>query len=119
MSSEEHVEEHVSSGKDKFSVGQLDAALKESQALIHPDVGKVLAYESPDAVASAADWEKFYAAINKVDVPVVSLSEAPEQRVAAATVIAAIALAIQIAQTLWNIFRGWDDKAVGDRCSVS
>ena len=117
MSSEEHVEEHVSSGKDEFSVGQLVVALKESQALVHPDVDKALAHESPDAVASAADWERFYAAINKVDAPVISLSEAVQQRVSAGTVIAAISLAIQIAETLWNIFSGWDDKAVGDHCT--
>ena len=120
MSSEKHVQKHISSGKDEFSVCQLNAALKESQTLVHPDVDKVFAHKSHDAVASAANLEKFYEASNSVDAPVTSIIKAPEQHVATATVIAAIALAIQkITQTLWNIFRGWDDKAVGDpHCSV-
>ena len=110
-------EEYVSSGKDEFSVGQLAVALKESQALVHPDdVDKALAHESQDAVASEADWEKFYAIINKLNAPVVSLIEAPEKRVSPDTVIAAISLAIQIAESLWNFFSGWDDKAVRDHC---
>ena len=120
MSSEEHVEEYISSGKDEFNVGQLAVVLKECQALVHPDVDKALANESHDAVASEADWEKFYAIINKLNAPVISLIEAPEQGVSAAsasTVIDAISLGIQIAQILWNIFRGWDDKAVSDHCS--
>ena len=117
MSSEEHVEEYISSGKDEFTVGQLVVALKESQALIHPDVDKALA-EKSDAVATAADLEKFYAIINKLNVPVTSLIETGvEKRVSPATVIAAISLAIQIAESLWNFFRGWDDKAVGHHCS--
>ena len=118
MSSEEHVEEYISSGKDEFNVGQLAVVLKECQALVHPDVDKALANESQDAVASEADWEKFYAIINKLNAPVVSLYEVPQPR-AAATVIAAVALGIQIAQILWNIFRGWDDKAVSYHCSCS
>ena len=119
MSSEEHVEEHTSNGKDDFTVGQLTGSLKESQGLVHPDVDKALGPEPrhDDAVATAADWEKFYATINTVNAPVASLGEI-EKRVSAGTVIAAISLAIQIAEALWNIFRGWDDKAVGDHCSV-
>jgi hypothetical protein len=111
-------EENISSGKDEFTVGQLAAALKESQALVHPNVDKALAYESDDSVATPADLEKFYATINTINAPVTALTEAPEQRVSAGTVIAAIALAIQIAQTLWSFFSGWDDKAVGDHCSL-
>ena len=133
MSSEEHVEEHISSGKDDFTVGQLTVSLKEIQRLVLPDVDKALGPvdkalglvdkalgpepRHDDAVATAADWEKFYATINTVNAPVASLGEI-EKRVSAGTVIAAISLAIQIAQTLWNFFSGWDDKAVGDHCSV-
>ena len=140
MSSEEHVEEHISSGKDDFTVGQLTVSLKEIQRLVLPDVDKALGPvdealglvdealglvdkalgpepRHDDAVATAADWEKFYATINTVNAPVASLDEI-EKRVSAGTVIAAISLAIQIAQTLWNFFSGWDDKAVGDHCSV-
>ena len=78
MSSEEHVEELVSCGKDEFSVGQLVSVLKECQALVHPDVDEALANESHDAAASEADWEKFYAIIEKLNAPVISLIEAPE-----------------------------------------
>jgi hypothetical protein len=99
-------EEHISSGKDEFTVGQLTAALKESQALVHPNVDITLAYESDDSVATAADWEKFYATINTIKAPVTSLTEAVEQCVSAGTVIAAISLAIQIAESLWNFFGG-------------
>jgi hypothetical protein len=111
-------EENISSGKDEFTVGQLVAALKESQALVHPSVDKTLAYESDDSVATAADLEKFYAAINTINAPVTSLTESLQQRVSAGTVIAAISLAIQIAESLWSFFSGWDDKAVGDHCSL-
>ena len=74
MSSEEHVEELVSCGKDEFSVDQLVSVLKECQALVRPDVDEALANESH---ASEADWEKFYAIIEKLNAPVISLIEAP------------------------------------------
>lgn len=109
MSSEEHDQEHISS-----------AALKESQALLHPDVDKALAHESHDTVPTAANWEKSYGTINAVNSPVTAFTEVPKQCIAATTVIAANNLAIRIAQTLWGIFRGWDDKQVGDtgNCSI-
>ena len=124
MFSEQYIEEYVSSGKDEFTVGQLDATLKECYALVHPDVDKALANESHDAVASAADWEKFYDIINKVDAPVTALVQVPdsEQRgdtiskrtdkVLAATT--AVSMALGSAHILWRMFSGWDDKAVGD-----
>ena len=111
-------EEYISSGKDEFTVGQLAASLKESQALVHPGVDKALTNKSDDSVATAADFEKFYAIINTINAPVTSLTEGAEQRVSPGTVIAAISLAIQIAETLWNFFSGWDDKAVSDHCSL-
>ena len=119
MSSEEHVEEHISSGNDEFSVGQLAVALKESQVLVNPGVDKAFAHESHDAVASAANWEKFYDIINKLNAPVVSLIEAPEQHSASAgAVIGAVASGINIADFQWNACKGLDDKKVSDHCSV-
>ena len=120
MSSEEHVEELVSCGKDEFSVGQLVSVLKECQALVRPDVDEALANESHDAAASEADWEKFYAIIEKLNAPVISLIEAPELDVSApsaGTVIAAITFALEVAEQLWTTFKGFDDKKVSDHCS--
>ncbi|KAG5633410.1 hypothetical protein H0H81_008012 [Sphagnurus paluster] len=115
MSTEESQTQFVSNGKDEFKVSQLVAALKESKGLVHTHVHESLSLGDHQEVANEGDWEQFWAAVNKIDAPVTQLVEAQEKgavrAVSPGTVIAAIDLAITIAQTLWNIFRGWDDKA--------
>lgn len=113
----------LTSGKDDFPLSHLIAALENNQGLVHVDVGQTFSKASPDTsvVASDADWKKFWAAVAQINAPVTSLIEPVEpsshvhgrqERVSPGTVIAAIEVAITIAQTLWNFFSGWDDKDV-------
>ncbi|KAG5634914.1 hypothetical protein H0H81_000347 [Sphagnurus paluster] len=111
MSSQEAHHDALVPGKVEIPISTLVAALKHYGVNTHEVFGATEAESS--AVATDAELEKFWVAIKKVNVqPSSLLLENTEgvQPAGAATVIAAIALAITIAQTLWNIFRSWDDK---------
>ncbi|KAG5653812.1 hypothetical protein H0H81_010280 [Sphagnurus paluster] len=108
MSSEEANTAVIVNGE--LSVSVLAAALKGTHSAEAHHVFSAEESKS-SAVATEADWAKFWAAANKIKVRPTLLLDSPEvSPAAAATVIAAIALAVQIADVLWNIFKGFDDK---------
>ncbi|KAG5650199.1 hypothetical protein H0H81_000349 [Sphagnurus paluster] len=120
MSSEESQTQFVSSGKDDFKVSQLVAALKESKGLVHTHVHESLSLGAHEDVATEADWGQFWATINKIDAPVTQLVEDPEEKgvlraVSPGTAIGAVSLAITVAQTLYSVFSGWDDKSSDEK----
>jgi hypothetical protein len=111
--------------RHQLTVPQLYELLKHAKALSHPGGLERALEATKSGVATAEDWSKFFTAVNSVaDVPVISVlaideddtkdSNHPIVAASADTVIAAIALAIQIAEILWNFFSGFDDKEV--RC---
>lgn len=118
MSDHTNTDEHIIAGQDNVPVCDLYDALANCMVLVSPNVEGVLVSNKD---ATKEDWEKFYATINKLNVPVTSLIEGGavgnHPRVSGATVIAAITLAIDIAQKLWDFFKDFDDKNVG--CTVS
>ncbi|KAG5634912.1 hypothetical protein H0H81_000345, partial [Sphagnurus paluster] len=98
MSSEEAHHDSLVAGKVEIPTSTLIAALKHYGVNTHEVFGATEAESS--AIATDAELEKFWVAIKKVNVqPSSLLLENTEgvQPAAAATVIAAIALAIQIA----------------------
>jgi len=105
--------------KEDFPLSQLIAALENNQGLVHIDVDPAFSKAKPDssAVASDADWEKFWAAVAHINAPVAFLIE-PSSHISAmkndvdpGAVIGAISLFIDIAEKVWNFFSNLDDKA--------
>lgn len=116
----------LTTGKDNFPLSVLITALRENQGLVHIDeVDSALTQGTNDSdLATDADWEKFWAAAKKINAPLTFLVEPtltiePDPRVSAGTVIAAISLAIVVAEKLWNFFSGFDDKAVSNESDTN
>lgn len=121
MSSANNDTTALTSGKDDFALSHLIAALEKNQGLVHIDVDPAFSKAPTDSsvVASDADWEKFWAAVAKINAPATALIESPNhvggrrERISGEAVRTIVVTVIQIGKTLWDTFKNFDQKDVG------